>query len=278
MLIGPEPTLGDEQSRMSLSTQGQWNLYAPHRRKIEELIRPTRTGERLCVLGAGNCNDLDLTWLVEAFAEVHLVDIDPAALGRAVSRQGVAGNPRISLHAPFDLTAIAHLTAGWKGRRVGEREIDCALEAVRSGEATVAAGGGFDLVLSPCVLSQLWCGMRDLVGKDHPRWPALKAAIGARHARTIVRSLAPRGRGVAIVDLTSTKSIPGLERATPDDAPGVMETALATGKYFKGLEPRAVTEAFTRAGAKAIAMSPPWIWHLAWQKAFLCYGMTVRAG
>jgi hypothetical protein len=158
---------------------------------------------------------------------------------------------------------------------VDETEVDGAVEAARAGEATVA-GGGFDLVLSPCVLSQLWCGVRDLLGKDHPRWPALKSAIGTRHARTILRSLAPRGRGVAIVDLTSTRSIPGLERATVDDAPKVMEMALATGKYFKGLGPREMAETFTRTGAGSTELSSPWIWHLAWQKAFLCYGMTAR--
>jgi len=273
MLIGPDPTLGDEQSRMNLSTQGQWNLYAPHRRKMEELIRPRRRGERLCVLGAGNCNDLDLTWLVEAFAEVHLVDIDPAALERAVARQGVSGHARLRLHAPFDLTAIAELMAGWKGRRVEEAEVDRAIEAARSGEARVAEGG-FDLVLSPCVLSQLWCGARDLVGKDHPKWPALKTAIGARHVRTMTQSLGANGRGVAIVDLTSTKSVPGLERARPDDAAKVLEMSLGTGKYFKGLAPREMVEAFTRAGAKVCEVSAPWVWHLAWRKAFLCYGLT----
>jgi hypothetical protein len=275
MLIGPDPTPGDEQSRMNLSTQGQWNLYAPHRRKIEELIRPRQRGERLCVLGAGNCNDLDLTWLVEAFAEVHLVDIDPAALERAAARQAVAGHTRLTLHAPFDLTAIAELTLGWKGRRVEDAEADRAIETTRASEAIVA-GGGFDLVLSPCVLSQLWCGVRDLVGKDHPKWPALKMAIGARHMRMMTQSPKACGRGVAIVDLTSTKSVVGLERARPDEAAKVMEMSLGTGKYFKGLAPREMVEGFSRAGAKACEVSAPWVWHLAWQKAFLCYGLTAR--
>ena len=31
---------------------------------------------RLCVLGAGNCNDLDLVRLARSFAQVHLVDLD----------------------------------------------------------------------------------------------------------------------------------------------------------------------------------------------------------
>jgi hypothetical protein len=154
--------------------------------------------------------------------------------------------------------------------------VERVVEAAGAGEAMVA-GGGFDLVLTPCVLSQLWCGVRDLVGKDHPKWPALKMAIGARHMRTVVRSRAAGGRGVAIVDLTSTMSVAGLERARPEEAAGVMEMALGTGKYFKGLEPREMAEGFMRAGAKGVEVSAPWVWHLAWRKAFLCYGLTVRS-
>ena len=39
------------------------------------------------MLGAGNANDLDLEQLARRFDEVHLVDIDAAALARATGRQ-----------------------------------------------------------------------------------------------------------------------------------------------------------------------------------------------
>src|SRR3569623_288448 len=125
------------------STRCQWDLFAHHRRQIERLIVPPAGGGRLYVLGAGNCNDLDLAYLATAYAEARLVDIDPAALDRAVDRQGVKGVRRwrmadggwtgegvISLQAPVDLTGIADLVASWKGRLVSDGVVLQAIHAM----------------------------------------------------------------------------------------------------------------------------------------------------
>src|SRR3954462_10585267 len=164
LLIGPGAGPGDDQWRMNQSTRGQWDWYASHRRAVERLIVPETRGGRICVLGAGNCNDLDLKWLAGAYAEVHLVDIDPAALERAVARQGVADVLAIRSHAPVDLTGITALSATWQGRAVRDDEGAAAIEAVGRAVEPIA-GGGFDAVLSPCVLSQLLVAVRDRVGK-----------------------------------------------------------------------------------------------------------------
>jgi hypothetical protein len=275
MLVGPDKSLEDEQSRMNASTRGQWDWYAAHRRQIERLIVPTGRGGRICVLGAGNCNDLDLRWLVEAYSEVHLVDIDPASLDRAVKKQGVNAD-RVFFHAPVDLTGVADQSRGWVGRSVTQTEVD---EAMRAVELTVIGGGNFDVVLSPCVLSQLLCGVRDLLGGRHPGWPCLKEAIKSRHLRTLVGMLKPGGRGVMVVDLASSKRVPGLERAKEHEAAGIMEMCVRDGKCFHGLEPRELIAGLRRAGATGpVALSAPWVWHLGLAKAFLCYGLTVRIG
>src|SRR5438105_15087755 len=84
--------ISDEQAKHNRSTQHQWRMYQSHRQQIEHLIVPMRRAEdRICVLGAGNCNDLDLAWLAQAYREVHLVDIDPAAIDEAAKRQGGQG-------------------------------------------------------------------------------------------------------------------------------------------------------------------------------------------
>jgi hypothetical protein len=278
MLIGPEKSLGDEQSRMNQSTRGQWDWYANHRKRVERLIVPAARGQRICVLGAGNCNDLDLKWLVEAYAEVHLVDIDPRALERAAQRQGVSPAAGLRLHAPFDLTGIADLTKGWQGRTVKDAEIDAAVRAAGAEGASVG-GGGFDVVVSPCVLSQLLIGVREVVGKDHPGWPRLKAAIRARHLRTVMDHCRPGGRGVLVIDLSSPRAIPRLSEAKDEDVPALMRLAVEEGKCFRGLEPaelRSVLRGDGRAGD--VVTSAPWLWHLGWGKAFLVYGMTVARG
>lgn len=265
---------------MNQSTRGQWDWYANHRRHIERLIVPQRRGGRICVLGAGNCNDLDLKWLTKAYAEVHLVDIDRGALERAVKRQG-GDEAQLRLHAPVDLTGIANLTAGWKGRAVRDDEVRQAMEVVaRKSELNI--GGGFDLVLSPCVLSQLLCGVRDLLGKQHPAWPELKLAIRQRHLRNLTGLIGARGKGVLVVDLASTSSIAGLDGASEDDIAGIMKMCVRNGKCFRGLEPQELTKAMVAIGRDGDArvrtpvVSAPWLWHLGWGKAFLVYGIMVE--
>jgi hypothetical protein len=140
LLIGPGVGPGDDQLRMNQSTRGQWDWYASHRRAIERLIVPETRGGRICVLGAGNCNDLDLKWLAGAYAEVHLVDIDPVALERAGARQGVTDAAGIRRYAPVDLTGIAAMTATWQGRTVRDDVVATAIEAV--GRPVEASAGG----------------------------------------------------------------------------------------------------------------------------------------
>jgi hypothetical protein len=275
MQLGEGRSLGDDQSRMNRTTRGQWDWYARHRGEIEKLVRPEgeARGGRICVLGAGNCNDLDLRWLAEAYSEVRLVDIDRGALERAAGRQGVAG--KVVLESPVDLTGIDEVVASWKGRRVSEAEVSRAVELV-NGQSSMVNGGGFDVVLSPCVLSQLLCGVRDVLGKDHPGWPGLKAAIRARHLRTVVGMARAGGRGVVVVDLSSTSAIAGLDRAREEDWGDLMRVAVRDGKCFRGLEPGELREALGREGVGEVRVGGPWVWHLGWGKAFLCYGLVMR--
>jgi hypothetical protein len=278
-MLLPDPTadpLADDQSRMNRSTRGQWDWYASHRRRIERLIVPTGRGQRICVLGAGNCNDLDLRWLVEAYAEVHLVDIDRSALERAAARQGVEGHARLRFHAPADLTGIADVAGGWRGRRAADADVDAACRQVEAIAPHAPGGGGFDLVLSPCVLSQLLVGTRDLIGKDHAGWPRLKAALRARHLRDMVGAARAGGRAVLVIDLTSTGAVPGLDRAGEGDLEHIRQMSVRDGKCFRGLEPPGVMAGLRSLdGVERVGLTPSWLWHLGWGKAFLVYAAVV---
>jgi len=309
----------EHQARLNRSTRGQWDLYAHHRRMIERLIIPEERGQKICVLGAGNCNDLDLAWMSQAYDEVRLVDIDPAALERAVERQAVKTEGSVVLQAPVDLTGIADLIGSWKGRTVSTAVVRQAI-AVMEEEAPREAldstrkprpeilwlptatpresaarspsppddaedprsdfsrtlRGQFDVVLSPCVLSQLWCGARDVLGGDHPEWPALKEAIRRRHLRQIMKLLRPGGRGVVICDLASSNRVKGLERARAEETEALMHLCIGQEKGFRGLEPADMSAAVRAVGGDHWQISRPWLWHLGVAKAFLCYGGTFR--
>jgi len=61
-------------------------------------------GMRLCILGAGNCNDLDFEALSAWYSEITLVDLDLEAVTRAVERRS----------ALRDLHALDAAQACWR--------------------------------------------------------------------------------------------------------------------------------------------------------------------
>jgi hypothetical protein len=266
------------QSAMNRSTRGQWELYADHRGHVERLIVPARPDSRMCVLGAGNCNDLDLRWLTQAFAEVHLVDLDETALARAVRRQKCEGLPQLRLHAPVDLSAAAKAVEGWSAARPDNSAIDQCIRLIQSSPTLVARALGvrpFDLVLSPCVLSQLIVSFRDLIGSEHPRYPELRAAIRAAHLRMMAGLLNRGGRGVLLVDVASTDNFPDLARVEDDAIDDLMRTLIRDGKCFRPLTPAAIRSTIQsledRDAIGRATFTRPWRWRLGLSKAFLVY-------
>ena len=77
------------QLRLNRETLDFWRLYRSHREAVADLISrtPQPGSASLCILGAGNCNDLDLVRFTSRFAQVHLVDLDRQAMDKGVQRQ-----------------------------------------------------------------------------------------------------------------------------------------------------------------------------------------------
>src|SRR6185369_599397 len=99
------PAFVEIHARNNRATSGLWDLYAEHRARLSALVAahaPARGG-RVCVLGAGNANDLDLELLAARFSEVHLVDVDAHAVGRARARASSTAAARLFAHAPLDV-------------------------------------------------------------------------------------------------------------------------------------------------------------------------------
>src|SRR5260221_7628069 len=99
----------EEQRASNESGLPHYEAFRGHREKLTQLLASSelravscqpKGGERLCVLGAGNAYDLELEELLTRFAEVHLVDIDLAALGRARQRVPEGPRARLFVHAP----------------------------------------------------------------------------------------------------------------------------------------------------------------------------------
>ena len=59
-----------EQQRRNAAVADAWARFAPHRARVMELLLAAaegRTFPRLALLGAGNCNDVDLKRLLERY-------------------------------------------------------------------------------------------------------------------------------------------------------------------------------------------------------------------
>jgi len=272
------------QARFNRSTRTHWLHFAPHRARVMELIllgRELSSGGRFVALGAGNCNDLELPRLIDAFEEVHLVDIDPAALSAAADRQGVTAAAGLRLHAPVDLTGIANRVSEWKTALPSLADVRQAV--VESQQAAVPAlRTKFDLVLSSCLLSQLVGYATDrLGGERHPGFRELVCEIRRRHLALMLDLLAPGGTGLLISDLVSSDSREDLSRVPEHELPALVRKLARDGNFFSGLYPDALLAAMQNEPTAAreatdVRMLSPWIWRLGPLRTFLVYAIRFR--
>ena len=131
-----------------------WGRFARHREHVQSLLTAEAAEEAtLCILGAGNLNDVDLAELLGLYSEVHLVDVDTASMGVALRRHGLFGHARCSVHDAADLSGILD--------RLPQQLADDSAQGVAELTDAVAefqaaiAGGPFTVTLSAGVLTQL---------------------------------------------------------------------------------------------------------------------------
>lgn len=285
--LSPPPSKAiRSQQRANRSTRDHWSYFASHRAEIQNLVLSNLdaagagAARKLCVLGAGNCNDIDLAVLSRAFAEVHLVDIDAHAIESAAARQDVARLPAIHLQGGVDLTGIAELFVHWERSPPTSEEVRSAAE--RALVSTVPRiGGPFDVVLSPCLLSQLVGYADDVLGRSHPRRRELLLALRTRHLRTVVDLLAPGGAAVIVCDVASSDGHPQLATARRDRLPDLLDRLTYTDRGFEGLSPQSMRSAVQSDPLiapllGAVQTVAPWLWRLGPKRTFLVYALRLR--
>jgi hypothetical protein len=279
------PSMNDPRGRQAAfnaSSRGQWDGFAGHRRKVSALLGAVAAlgRTRLCVLGVGNGNDLDLPALLEVHREVHLVDLDPEALERGVGRQGVAGHPSLHLHGGIDVTGMLDTIATWSPRTpIGTADLE-ALAEWPSRRVAMALPEPFDLVASTCLLSPLIGNAYHAVGEGHPRFLALVQAIRAGHLRLLTHLAAPGGTTVLVTDVASTDTFPALGSFPESSLPGLLRR-LADGRgFFHGVAPAVLSSAFRndpvlRPRVAGLEWIPPWRWNLH-ERLYLVLALRCR--
>ena len=254
-----------------------WERYRDHRAQVTAalLALAPAPGGRLALLGAGNANDLDLEALAARFEELHLVDIDPAALSRAIGRQTPAVRTKLRAHAPIDLSGLYHQLGG---SRIPEPE---ALVAAGAAEVLRQLPGGFDVVASLCVLSQMSWALENLGVPGALSLAALQQMLARIHLRTVLGLIRPEGAGLLVLDLVSSSVYP-VDELPPGEDLGALARKLAADRLaYPVCNPELLRLLIRRDAALAAACRPPepgapWLWTGPKEQTYLVCPLVLR--
>jgi hypothetical protein len=246
----------------------------------EILLRaPAEGGGRLCLLGVGSANDVDLDVLADRFAEVHLVDIDRKSVAQAVAKVAEGKRGRLVIHAPVDASGIFHLLDTWSRQAPAQPIIDRAAGDA-PGRVAAALPGPFDLVVSCCLLTQLQLVLLQVIGDQHPRFAELRLALGAIHVRTLTGLLAPKGVALLVTDLTSSATFPFDLIEPNDDLGALMGRLLAANNVIYASHPGRLSAEIRRDPELAAHFAVrfpigPWLWHNGPEQIYLVYALEI---
>ncbi|MFV1965009.1 MAG: hypothetical protein ACC628_06270 [Pirellulaceae bacterium] len=256
------------QQRRNAQSRPTWDLYASHRERVMGLLaQGTRTSPaRLCVLGAGNCNDLDLPRLTDLFDEVHLTDLDVAALEFGVSQQGAAKNGRLQLHGPVDVTGVSGSLSQWTPQSPPSREevVACVREANAAPAPVLPMP--FDIVASVGLLTQLIESVALAIGERHPGFADLMLTVRNRHLRQMVEMVRPGGRLCLVTDVVSSSSFPELPNVPAARLAETLSRLIQQRNFFTGANPFVLRRYFTTDPSvceqlKNVELVAPWLWN-----------------
>lgn len=244
-----------------------WQTFASHRTNVTNLLtHNSGAGNgRICILGAGCCNDLDLHHLVAAHREVHLVDLDADAIVRGLRWQGLENYPSVCCHGGIDVTGTYDTIAAWSPLTVVQREQLTACVEAPQNRTLTRLPGPFDIVASTCILSQLMRTVVRSVSQEHPCFAPLLQAIRTGHLRLLVRLIAPGGIGLLITDVLSSEFYPELASVAHEDLSSLISQLVQERKFFSGVNPAAIrrdfrTDAVLSSELAEVIPLAPWLW------------------
>jgi hypothetical protein len=273
-----------EQIASNASATGHEATFVAHRARLTREITeraPVSGRGSLCLLGAGNANDVDLDAVAPLFAEIHLVDVDPAAVARAVGRVSTARRGQVVTHAPVDASGVYDRLERWA---VDPPKLDELDGIVADAVARVVGGlpGPFDVVVSCSMLTQLQLVLLQVVGDGHPRFGDLRAALNRAHVRTLGALLAPGGVALLVTDLTTSEIHPPLIHVDAGaDLARLMSELIAAGSIIYIANPGPLSSEMRRDPALKQSFAVrypigPWLWRNGPTQVLLVYALEIR--
>lgn len=265
------------QVRNNRGSAGHWELYAEHRRILTAHVAALAgdVPARLCVLGAGNGNDLDVEELATRYAGLDLVDVDGAALTRSAARVSPDVRARLALHGGIDLGAFAEDLARWRRRPPSPRELESLPERAATA-VSAAVPGPFDVVVSACMLSQVLRTCHQALG-DGPTLGRVAHAAVCAHLVTMTTLTAPGGRCLLATDAVSSESYPLEELFSELDPLELLQALRRDANLFSGTSPGVILP-LLRAGDLGRQVEhrralPPWLWRVSPACTLLVYAV-----
>jgi hypothetical protein len=266
----------DRHRLFNRNSEGLWQTFAGHRANVDALLAPlvAAPGTRLCVLGAGNCNDLELPTL--ARAELHLVDLDDEAVGKGIARQGLAPSA-VQVHAPLDVTGLMPRLKAFAQTAPAQLVADAATAATT---AVSTLPGPFSVVVSACLLSQLMHTCRLALGAKHPALGQVGHALVVAHLRALAQLTAPGGTLVLVTDTASSQTYPLVElwdaqtpRALQDQLERSENVLSGTSSIY--LRRQLNTDPVLRPLVARTRLVDPWLWQLGDDVTLMAYALVV---
>jgi hypothetical protein len=273
--------LAQLQVQCNAEAVDSWQLYSQHRSRVVALLLDTqRSGAgRLCILGAGNLNDVDLVTLLTTFREVVLIDVDRQAVERGVSQQGLTDDHRIRIIAPCDLSTVyEELSLVRLGRPDREELLGTCMSKL---ERTLDLGlASFDVVCSAGLLTQIIDSAGYAVGESDPMYWPLVSALRRQHLLLLLELTRPGGAAVLITEIVSSDTCPKLSSVSDVQLARLLQQEIAAHNFFTGTNPAAIGRLLRTDGRISrlltdALLSSPWLWSFK-TRTYATYGITMR--
>ncbi len=263
-------------------TRGDRDAFSGHRSQVTELIVNTASPShrRLCLLGVGNGNDVDLEILASHFDEICLVDLDTAALQQCVDGLSATAASRTTLRAGVDLSCIlSQLDLLHAEPSVPQQTMDALVSMARDLPSQIDLGQ-WDVVVSTCLLSQLVDSVFIAVGAGHPRSADLVMAVRDGHLAQLAALAGDRGKILLITDFVSSDTLPELRHVSADQLQSLVHQAVANRNFFTGLNPAVLLHRLQKDSV-LVKPYPAWRWNLGPRCFAVCAletvsGLTLR--
>lgn len=266
-----------------MQARSAWERVASHRQHVTQLLLDTGSrGGRLCILGSGNCFDIDLIQLLDRFSHIALYDIDEGAMEFGVGQQMVHDHPdrhRIQCHA-IDLCGWTALPAPMLESI--EQPVPMwqeILSALSQYSVPMPETMPFDVVASTCVLSQI---LAPVLARSPIDPLPLSIAVHCRraHLELMWKLAGDDGALVLISDFVATDTAPELWYLRSDQLADKMMQLIRESNFFSGVNPRVLaaeiaSHARVTTGRARVQVHTPWLWPLYDARAYLVTALSV---